>query len=86
LFAGMLDVEASRMNVENNFARSPKYFGGALYCYVQNNSICGTPIAARINSNGYLAYPASSLGAKVKFYVEKNIYIETGAYEANPSL
>jgi porin len=86
LFAGTLDVEAGRMNVENDFATGPKYFGNNLYCYFQNNSICGTPIAAPINSNGYVAYPASSLGAKVKFYPEKNIYIETGAYEVNPSL
>ena len=86
LFSGMLDIEAGRMNVENDFATSPKYFGTGLYCNFQNNSICGTPIAAPINSNGYVAYPASSYGAKVKFYPQKNVYIETGAYEVNPSL
>jgi porin len=86
LFSGMLDVEAGRLNVENDFATSPKYFGTSLYCNFQNNSICGTPIAAPINSNGYVAYPASSLGAKVKFYPQPNIYVETGAYEVNPSL
>lgn len=86
LLSGMLDVEAGRLNVENDFATSPKYFGQGLYCFFQNNSICGTPIAAPINSNGYVAYPASSLGAKIKFFPQKNIYIETGAYEVNPSL
>jgi porin len=86
LFSGLLDVEAGRMNVENDFATSPKYFGQSLYCNFQNNSICGTPIAAPINSNGYVAYPASSLGAKVKLFLQKNIYVETGAYEVNPSL
>lgn len=86
LFSGLLDVEGGRMNVENDFATSPKYFDEGLYCYFQNNSICGTPIAAPINSNGYVAYPASSLGAKVKLFFQKNWYLETGAYEVNPSL
>ena len=74
------------MNTENDFATGPKYYGSSIWCDFQNNSICGTPIAAPINSNGYVAYPASSWGAKVKVFPQKNVYIEVGAYEVNPSL
>jgi porin len=86
LFDGVLDLEAGRMNTENDFATGPKYYGSSIWCDFQNNSICGTPIAAPINSNGYVAYPASSWGAKVKVFPQKNVYIEVGAYEVNPSL
>ena len=86
LFGNVLDVEAGKINTENDFAASPKYFGSALWCNFQNNSICGTPIAAPINSNGYVAYPASSLGARVKVNLSPNVYVDAGAYEVNPTL
>ena len=86
LFGGRVDVEAGHINTENDFASSPVYFGDALWCDFQNNAICGTPIAAPINTNGYVAYPASSWGARVKTYPLQNLYIEAGAYEVNPSL
>ncbi|MFK5073325.1 carbohydrate porin, partial [Klebsiella pneumoniae] len=58
LFGGLVDVEAGHINTENDFATSPVYFGESLWCEFQNNGICGTPIAAPINSAGYVAYPA----------------------------
>jgi porin len=86
LFGNTLDLEAGDINTETDFAASPKYFGAALWCNYQNNAICGTPIAAPVNSNGYVAYPASALGARVKVNLSPNIYIGTGAYEVNPTL
>jgi porin len=86
LFDNVLDLEAGDINTENTFAASPKYFGTALWCNYQNNSICGTPIAAPINTNGYVAYPAASLGARVQVNTSNTTYIETGAYEVNPTL
>jgi porin len=86
LFGGALDVEAGRINTENNFATSPKYFGNALYCNYQSNAICGTPIAAPINSNGYVAYPASAWGGRVQITPTSHAYIAAGAYEVNPTL
>jgi porin len=86
LLHGRMDVEAGHINTENDFATSPVYFGGALYCNFQNNAICGTPIAAPINSNGYVAYPASNWGARVKTYPGQNVYVEAGAFAVDPTL
>lgn len=86
LFGGRVDVEAGHINVENDFASSPVYFGGALWCNFQSNAICGTPIAAPINTNGYVAYPASNWGARVKLYPLQNWYIEAGSYAVDATL
>jgi porin len=86
LFGGRVDVEAGHVNVENDFASSPVYFGSALWCNFQSNSICGTPIAAPNNTSGYVAYPASNWGARVKTYPTSNTYIEAGAYAVDPTL
>ena len=86
LFGGHVDVEGGRLNIEQDFASSPVYFGGALYCNFQNNAICGEPIAAPLNDSGEIAYPASSWGARIKAYPEEHYYIEAGAYEVNPTL
>lgn len=83
---GKADLYAGRINTENDFAASSVYWGGvALYCSYQNNAICGTPIAAPIDS-GYVAYPSSSWGARLKAYPMPNLYLEAGAYEVNPTI
>jgi porin len=85
-FGGRVDVEAGHINVENDFASSPVYFGGALWCNFQSNAICGTPIAAPNNTSGYVAYPASNWAARVKTYPASNVYVEAGAYAVDPTL
>jgi porin len=85
-FGGRIDVEAGHINVENDFASSPVYFGGALWCNFQNNAICGTPIAAPNNTSGYVAYPASNWGARIKTYPVSNMYVEAGSYAVDPTL
>ncbi len=86
LFGGAVDVEAGHINTENDFASSPVYFSDPIYCDFQNNAICGTPIAAPVNTPGYVAYPASAWGARVKLYLAHDFYLEGGAYEVNPSI
>jgi porin len=86
LFGGLLDVQGGRLNVQQDFASSPVYFGTALYCNFESNAICGEPIAAPLNDGGDIAYPASSWGARIKTYPAHNLYIEAGAYEVNPTL
>jgi porin len=81
---GKVDAIAGRVITENDFAVSPVYWGDSLYCTFQNNAICGTPIAIPIDS-GYVAYPSSAWGARVKVMPSPNFYVETGAYQVNPS-
>jgi porin len=81
---GKVDAIAGRVITENDFAVSPVYWGDALYCTFQNNAICGTPISIPINS-GYAAYPSSAWGARIKVMPSSNFYVETGAYQVNPS-
>jgi len=81
---GKIDAIAGRVITENDFAVSPVYWGDSLYCTFQNNGICGTPISIPINS-GYVAYPSSAWGARVKVMPTSNSYVEAGAYQVNPS-
>jgi porin len=81
---GKVDAIAGRVITENDFAVSPVYWGDSLYCTFQNNGICGTPISIPIDS-GYVAYPSSAWGARVKVMPSSNFYVETGAYQVNPN-
>jgi porin len=83
LAAKKIDLSIGRVITENDFAASPTYWGGNLYCSFQSNAICGTPIAAPIDS-GYDAYPQSTWGVRVKGVPTPNFYAEAGAYEVNP--
>jgi porin len=85
LFGDRIDIAGGRLITENDFADSPQYWDTQLYCDFQSNAICGTPIAAPINS-GYVAYPISSWGGRVKFTPVKDTYVQAGAYEVNPTL
>jgi porin len=83
LLNGHLNVAIGRLITENDFAYGPTYWGANLYCDYQSNGICGTPIAAPINS-GYVAYPQSAWGGRVRILPSKNWYLEGGAYEVSP--
>ena len=84
LASGKVNVVLGRVITENDFAASSTYWGGNLYCSYQSNAICGTPIAAPINS-GYDAYPQSAWGVRVKGLPTPNWYAQAGAYQINPS-
>jgi porin len=81
---GKIDLAFGRVITENDFAASSTPFGANLYCSYQSNAICGTPIAAPINS-GYDAYPQSTWGARIKGQPTPYWYLEAGAYQVNPS-
>jgi porin len=84
-FAGKkIDLELGRVITENDFAASPTYWGGNLYCTYQSNAICGTPIAVPINS-GYDAYPQSVWGARLKVSPTPHWYFEMGGYQVSPN-
>jgi len=72
-----LDIEAGRMNVENDFASSP------LYCNFMNNDLCGDPKALPGGDIGHSAYPDAAWGARVRVHPTPETYIETGVYEVN---
>jgi porin len=84
LLSGHLNVALGRLITENDFAYGPTYWGANLYCDYQSNGICGTPIAAPINS-GYVAYPSSAWGVRARVLPSKNWYIEGAAYQVNPT-
>jgi porin len=79
-----VNLIVGRIITENDFGASPAYWGDNLYCSYQSNAICGTPIAVPINS-GYDAYPQSVWGARIKLAPTPNWYLETGAYQVNPT-
>jgi porin len=84
LLNGHLNIALGRLITENDFVYGPTYWGANLYCNYQSNGICGTPIAAPINS-GYVAYPSSAWGARLRVLPSKNWYLEAGAYQVNPT-
>jgi porin len=86
LFDDRVEVAAGRVNVEEDFASSPVYFGDSLWCSFESNAICGTPIAAPLNSDGYVADPASTWGARIKLAPRPNIYVQAGVYAVDPTL
>ena len=91
LFNKKLNVLIGKINQQNDFIAGPTYWGGNLYCYYQNNDICGTPAAIPQNngivpagSEGYGYYPSSQWGGRLKLAPSKNFYIEAAAIQSNP--
>jgi porin len=86
-----LDLRFGKYNQQNDFIAGSTYWGGNLYCFYQNNNICGTPAGIPINngvvangSEGYTYYPSSQWGARLKVNVSKNFYVQGAAIQANP--
>ena len=81
-----VDISLGRVITENDFATSPVMWDhAALYCVFQNNGICGTPVGVPVNS-GYDAYPQSTWGGRVRVAATETVFVQTGAYQVNPSL
>jgi porin len=90
-FNKKLDVRLGKINQQNDFIAGPSYWGGNLYCYFQNNNICGTPAAIPTDNGvvpggteGYDYYPSSDWGVRLKVSPTKNWYVEGAALQANP--
>lgn len=74
------DLEAGRMNVENDFASSN------LYCNYMNNMLCGDPKALPGGDIGHSAYPEGVWAGRIKLQPTGSAYVETGAYEVNRAI
>lgn len=87
LFDDHVNVEFGRANTEEDFAASPTYWGLNIYCDFQNLSICGTPLAAP-NDSGYVAYPVSTWGGRVKIYPDAahHYHADLGVYQVDPTI
>jgi porin len=91
LFDKRLDLRFGKYNQQNDFIAGSTYWGGNLYCFYQNNNICGTPAGIPNNngvvstgSAGYVYYPSSEWGARLKLNLRKDLYIQAAAIQANP--
>ena len=83
---GKVVAIAGRVITENDFAVSPVYWGDSLYCTFQNNGICGTPISILDQQRVRCLSASARRGcARVKVMPTSNFYVETGAYQVNPS-
>lgn len=80
LLNGRFDLEAGRLNVENDFASSP------LYCNFMTNALCGDPKALPAGDIGHSAYPEAVWAGRVRVKPTPQTYIEVGVYEVNQGL
>jgi porin len=90
-FKERLNLRLGKYNQQNDFIAGSTYWGGNLYCFVQNNNICGTPAGIPINngvvadgSEGYTYYPSSQWGARLKVNLSKSTYVQAAAIQGNP--
>lgn len=91
LFHKKVSLLVGKINQQNDFIAGPTYWGGNLYCFYQNNNICGTPAGIPTNngvtpggSAGYNYYPSSMLGARIKVSPNDSVYVEAAALQVDP--
>jgi len=90
LFHNAVNVVFGKYNQQNDFIAGSSYWGGNLYCFYQNNNICGTPAAVPINNGivpggteGYDYYPTSQWGGRIRFNFGKSAYFQVAALQGN---
>jgi porin len=86
-----LDLRLGKYNQQNDFIAGSTYWGGNLYCFYENNNICGTPAGIPINngvvangSEGYTYYPSSQWGARLRANLSNALYVQAAAIQGNP--
>ncbi len=79
LFDGRANILLGRAPVNSYFASSP------VSCAFQSNATC-LALYGPIVDVGITAFPNSSWAGKVQYNFTKNIYVQAGAFEYNPSL
>ena len=91
IFKKRLDLRLGKYNQQNDFIAGSSYWGGNLYCFYQNNNICGTPAGIPINngvvpggSEGYTYYPSSEWGARLRVNTSRDVYVQAAAIQGNP--
>jgi porin len=85
------NLRLGKYNQQNDFIAGSTYWGGNLYCFYQNNTICGTPASIPVNngvvqngSEGYTYYPSSQWGARLRAKLGNATSIEGAVIEGNP--
>lgn len=88
---GRFNLRLGKYNQQNDFIAGSSYWGGDLYCFYQNNTICGTPASIPVNngvvangSEGYTYYPSSQWGARLKASLGTNTYVQAAVIQGNP--
>jgi porin len=88
-----LSLRLGKYNQQGDFIAGSTYWGGNLYCFYQNNNICGTPAGIPINngvvasgSEGYTYYPSSQWGARLKANLSRDLYVQAATIQGNPNV
>jgi porin len=83
LLGKRLNLRFGKYNQQNDFIAGSTYWGGNLYCFYQNNNICGTPAgipndngALPNGSEGYTYYPSSEWGARLRANLTRDLYVQ----------
>jgi porin len=91
LLGKRLNLRFGKYNQQNDFIAGSTYWGGNLYCFYQNNNICGTPAgipndngALPNGSEGYTYYPSSEWGARLRANLTRDLYVQGAAIQGNP--
>ena len=91
LLKNRLNLRFGKYNQQGDFIAGSTYWGGNLYCFYQNNNICGTPAGIPNNngvvpsgSEGYVYYPSSQWGARLKVNLTNDLYVQGAAIQGNP--
>jgi len=77
LFSSLVDVEAGRLVVGEDYATSP------LYCEFMNTAICAYPNSLA-RKEGFTAFPNATWGVRLRVALNNQIYGQIGAYEVRP--
>jgi porin len=79
LIADRVNLKAGRVVASDDFGKLD------IFCNFQSRAFCPIPAALTLNS-GFTDAPVASWGGRIKFAPITEFYVETGAYEVNPTL
>lgn len=79
LFHDKLDIIIGRLG-------ATAYYGHLQSnCYFQSGVTCGVPTVLN-SETGFALLPSATWGSNVKYAITKKIYLQTGAFEVNPTI
>jgi porin len=91
LAKGRVNLRLGKYNQQDDYVPGSTYWGGSLDCFYQNQNICGTPAGNPFNggvvangSEGYVYYPSSQWGARLRAYLGSATYVQAAVIEGNP--
>lgn len=77
---GRLNTLVGYYPMGNEFGATP------LLCAFLSNGFCAHDQSLPADSGGWLDAPTAQWGGRIKGFLTKDLYVETGAYESNPTL